>query len=87
MNTTQPRPTATVTKAEITSGLNVLRALAETVKELGEVPNGHLYATVMSLMDIHQYNKAIDLLVRSTVILKQGDLLKWNTANDTKEGG
>jgi hypothetical protein len=84
MNTTQQRPT--VTKADIASGLNILKALASAVKELGEVPNGHLYQSVMSVMDIHAYNKAIDLLVRSTVILKQGDLLKWNTANDTKEG-
>lgn len=70
------------TKEQLTAGLNTLRALANTIRELGEVPSGQLYASVMSVMDLASYEKAIALLVRSTIIRKCGDLLVWNVKKE-----
>jgi len=67
------------TKEQLVAGLNTLRALADTVKELGEVPSGHLYNVVMGIMDLQAYEKAIGLLVGSGIIQRRGNVLVWNT--------
>jgi hypothetical protein len=66
------------TKEQLVAGLDMLRALAATVKELGEVPSGQLYAHVMDRMTLPTYEKAIGLLIGSTIIVKRGDVLVWN---------
>lgn len=70
----------TITKAEVAAGLNALRALADAVRELREVPAGNLYVAVMGVMSVDNFNKAIGLLVDSKVIRRDGDLLKWNVS-------
>lgn len=66
------------TKTELSAGLQALKALADAIRELGSVPNGHLYAQVMAYFSIEAYTKAIDLLCNSGVIRKSGDVLHWN---------
>jgi len=66
------------TKKQLVAGLDTLRALADTIQELGEVPSGHLYASVMGVIDIHGYQRAIGLLVKSGAVRQSGDLLVWN---------
>lgn len=68
----------TTTAAQLQAGLATLRALAEAIRELKQIPSGHLYARVMNYMDINAYEKAISLLCNSGVIRKNGDLLVWN---------
>jgi len=65
------------TKEQLVAGLNTLRALADTVKELGEVPSGHLYNVVMGIMDLQAYEKAISLLVGSGIVRRRGNVLVW----------
>ena len=67
-----------VTKEEIAAGLKTLQAVAEAIRDLGQVPSGHLYARLNAHgMDITTYEKIIGLLVRANVIEKCGDLLVW----------
>jgi hypothetical protein len=44
------------------AALLVLTAVAETIRELGSVPSGHLYATLMGRMDFEAYTKMLDTL-------------------------
>jgi hypothetical protein len=44
------------------AALMVLAAVAETIRELGSVPSGHLYAQLMGRMDFQGYTKLIDTL-------------------------
>lgn len=58
--------------------LNAVRALADVIQELGEVPSGHLYASVMGSIQLHQYERMIDTLVGSGIVKRSGHLLVWN---------
>ena len=68
----------TTTAAQLKAGFAALTALAEAIRELKQIPSGHLYARVMNHMDINAYEKAISLLCNSGVIRKNGDLLVWD---------
>lgn len=62
--------------------LNAIRRMAEAILEAitaaGEygIPSGHLYAALMSKMNLDTYNKFIDALTRTGKITNQGFLLK-----------
>lgn len=51
--------------------------LADAIRDLKRVPSGHLYAQVMGHMDIHTYNKAIDLLKRTKMVEEKNHELIW----------
>ena len=48
--------------------VQVAHAVAEVIRNLGEVPSGHLYARVMGVMDLRQYEQVIDLLVDAKLV-------------------
>lgn len=66
------------TANELKAGLAALRALADAIRELKQIPSGHLYAQVMAYFSLEAYEKAIRMLCNAGVIRKDGDLLKWN---------
>jgi hypothetical protein len=58
--------------------LEVIQAVAEAIKDLGEVPSGHLYAMLMGHMSLETYEGIINVLVRSgKVEKKMSHLLVW----------
>jgi hypothetical protein len=63
----------TQTKAVI----EVLMAVADAIKELKEVPSGHLYAALMGKMDIQSYEAIIRTLINSKLVARRSDLLVW----------
>ena len=67
-----------MTVHELNAGLQVLKALAEAIRELKQVPSGNLYAQVMNYLDINAYESAIRTLCNAGVIRKSGDILHWN---------
>jgi hypothetical protein len=67
-----------VTKEQIKASLEVLRLLADTIKEVKQVPSGELYARVMSHLSLNTYHSAIHTLIRSGVIRQENNLLIWN---------
>lgn len=69
-------------KTQVIAYLNAVRALADAIKELGEVPSGHLYTSVMGSINLQQYERMIETLVRSGVIRRNGHLLVWNVAQE-----
>lgn len=66
-----------VTKEQVSAALQVTTAIADSIRELGSVPSGHLYAFVMTKLSLDQYERIIALLIRSELIAKAGDLLIW----------
>jgi len=65
------------TERQIDLALEALRALADCIKELKEVPSGHLYIRVMSRMDIDVYEVLIGKLISSGLVEKKNHLLIW----------
>ena len=68
----------TVTPDQIKASLGVLKAIADTIKELKEVPSGELYAGVMGSLSLEEYNTVIGILKQAGVITESNYLLKWN---------
>ena len=66
------------TKQQIAAALEVTRAIAETIRELKQVPSGHLYARLMGHMSLSQYEQIITALVNTGLVERTGDhLLRW----------
>ena len=67
-----------ITNEEVHAGLNVIRAVADAIKEAGQIPSGHLYAAMMGFVDLCAFEKIISLLKRSHLVEEQpGNLLVW----------
>lgn len=62
---------------EIMAYVELAKCLAKTIRELGEVPSGHLYAMVMGQMNLEQYNRIIQVLKDTKCIEERNYLLKW----------
>ena len=67
-----------VSNEEVGQAIQTLKAVADTIKELGSVPSGELYARLMGHMSIQTYDKIIGILVNGQIIRKESNLLIWN---------
>ena len=55
-----------------------LIAIGQTIQELGSVPSGHLYAQLMAVMSLSEYQTLIDVLKQNDVIRETGGHeLQW----------
>ena len=52
----------TVTNTEVKAAFGILQAVAEAIRELGEVPSGHLYANLMSKLSLAQFKQVLGVL-------------------------
>ena len=66
-------------RAEIGAAIDVIRVLAEAVRAAGPrgVPSGHLYAHVMGVLSLGQYESALGVLKRAVLIAEDARLLTW----------
>ncbi len=71
------QPLKPVTKEEIAAALAMCKAIADTIKELGSVPSGHLYARLMGTLTLSQYNNIIRVLKEGKFIKEENHLLTW----------
>ena len=65
------------TQNHVKAALGILRAVADTIRELGEVPSGHLYAHLMSKLSLEQYEQVIGVLKQAGLITESNHLLTW----------
>lgn len=64
-------------QAEKKAALAIVLAIAGTIKELGSVPSGHLYNSVMHRMSLDNYNAVIGLIEQAGMIRIQNHLITW----------
>jgi hypothetical protein len=57
--------------------VQVIAAVAEAIRDLKEVPNGHLYARVMQYLTLDQYNQILGTLKSAGLIEEANHVLKW----------
>lgn len=74
---TQPDLSKPPTTKSAAAASAVVIAVAETIRELGNIPSGHLYARVMNHIDLPLYNKIIDTLVNLKFVKNENHLLTW----------
>ena len=65
------------TQNDVKAALGILRAVADAIRELGEVPSGHLYAHLMSKVSLEQYEQVIGILKQAGLITESNHLLTW----------
>lgn len=67
-----------ITQAQVDAALAVMKAVADAIRDLGEVPSGELYARVMQHMDLRTYDRIIDRLIGAGLVQRTGShLLRW----------
>ncbi len=66
-----------VTKQQLAAGIQTIKIVADTIRELGSVPSGHLYAQLMSKLSQHEYEQIIGILTRAGLVKNCGHLLVW----------
>ena len=65
-----------------------VRALADAIRELGEIPSGHLYARVMGFMTLEVYQSMIENLKAAGVVREEpSHLLVWQEPLGEEETG
>ena len=57
--------------------LLILMAVSDTVREMGEVPSGHIYAALTGKVDFQGFQGVIRTLKGAGLIKQNGDLLVW----------
>jgi hypothetical protein len=55
----------------------VVLALTETIKELGSIPSGHLYAQIMDRVSLSQYTQLIKMVKGTGLVKEENHLLSW----------
>jgi len=74
-------------KARMQAGFTLLHALAETIRFLGEVPSGEVYAKLSGRITLGDYEQAISILKRSGLVTETpGHLLRWNKGAEQGKG-
>ena len=65
--------------SQLAAALDTLKALADCIRELKQVPAGHLYAlaAMPTGMTLETFDSAIGLLVRSKLVERTNHLLRW----------
>ena len=63
---------------DVLSAIELVRTVADSICELGEVPSGHLYARVMGVMDPRCFERIVTLLVDAGLVERTpSHLLRW----------
>ena len=63
---------------EIKAALGIVQAVADAIRELGEVPSGHLYANLMSHLSLAQFEQILGVLKGAGLVRESpAHLLTW----------
>lgn len=62
---------------QVQAAFKAMTAMTEAIKELGEIPDGHLYAQVMPHMEYDVYVVLRDKIVSTGLVSLSNNLLKW----------
>ena len=58
--------------------MEIVAAVGEAIRDLKEVPSGHLYARLMGSMSLEEYQFVIDILIRAELVERDpSHLLRW----------
>ena len=69
----------TPTPEQIKAYVEIVRAIADSIKELQHVPAGHIYAVVCGKMSLEQFERIIGKLVSGGLVTRDAShMLHWN---------
>jgi hypothetical protein len=66
------------TSDEIRAGVQAVLVVSEAIRELGEVPSGHLYAQLMPAgISLETFGRIVGILRNAGLVEERGHLLRW----------
>jgi hypothetical protein len=66
------------------AAVETIRAVADALRELKEVPSGHLYARLMGHTSLQSYELIISTLKSAGLVTEQNHLLTWVNQEETR---
>ena len=66
-----------ITKEQVVMTLQTLHAIADTIRAAKRIPSGHLYAVVMSHMDLATYDRIVQVLKNCGLVKELNHELIW----------
>ena len=73
------------TKEQLAAGIQMIKAIADALRELKRVPSGHFYARIMDKIDLASYEKILGILTGAGLIKIENHEIIW--LSPEKEGG
>lgn len=64
-------------ETEVQSTLRIVTAIADAIRALGSVPSGHLYARLVGILSLDQYNQIIGILKSQGLVKESCHELIW----------
>lgn len=69
---------AAVTSADVSKAVSILKIVADTIREVKEVPEGHLYAMLMQYScTLQNFESIVTTLVNAKLVRRQHHCLYW----------
>lgn len=66
------------TTQEINAAIQLARAVADTIREVGEAPSGPIYAALMTAgISYETYVACVEMLKRAKLVSESNRVLKW----------
>lgn len=65
------------TSTQRAAAFQILAAVTEAIRELGQVPSGELYARVSPTLDFEAYERIIQTIQNTGLITVKGHLITW----------
>ena len=66
-----------VTKEQIKGAVNIVFAVAESIRAAGSIPSGIVYGAISGTVDLAGYERIIQILKDAGVVRQSGLLLVW----------
>jgi hypothetical protein len=57
--------------------IRMVFAVSDAIRELREVPSGHLYAQVMGFVSLQEYQMILDILTGAGAVKVENHLITW----------
>jgi hypothetical protein len=66
-------------KEKVNARISIIKAVADTIQEMGEAPNGIVYAAMMDFVTFEQYQDILNVIERAGLVsISEGrELLTW----------
>jgi len=65
------------TEKEVNAAAKCVVFIAELIRELGEIPSGHLYAQLIGRVTLDQYNSLISIVKKTFPVKEVNHNLIW----------
>lgn len=67
-----------MTAEQVKASIRVVQAIADAIRDLKQIPSGHLYGRLMGHLSLQDYERIIDVLVNAGVVREDpSHLLVW----------